>query len=186
LQAAQWHWLSRRKQGEMNSVVWWATVSLVLVAAVWDVRTRRIPNRLVLPFLVAGLAFSAGRHGMAGFARSIEGIGLAVVAVGVLCWLRGMGMGDLKLCAAVGAWIGFTQLAVALVITAMAGGVMAIVWAARHGALEESFDGAADLAFGAVRRGFRPHPVLTLDHPRARGIPYAPAIAVGALFSFFC
>jgi prepilin peptidase CpaA len=170
----------------MNSVVWWATASLVLVAAVWDVRTRRIPNRLVLPFLAAGLIFSTGRYGIAGFARSIEGIGLAVLVIGFLCWLRGMGMGDLKLCAAVGAWIGFSQLAVALVITAMAGGVMAIVWAARQGALGESFDGASDLAFGVVRRGFRRHPVLTLDHPRARAIPYAPAIAVGTLFSFFC
>jgi len=170
----------------MNSVVLWATATLVLAAAVWDIRTRRIPNRLVLPFLVAGLVVSAGRYGIAGFASSMEGIGLAAGAVGVLCWLRGMGMGDLKLCAAVGAWIGFTQLAVALVITAMAGGVMAIVWAARHGALGESLDGAADLAFGAVRRGFRPHPVLVLDHPRARRIPYAPAIAVGTLFSFFC
>lgn len=159
---------------------------LVLAAAVWDVRTRRIPNRLVLPFLVAGLVFSAARYGLAGFARSMEGIGLAVAAVGVFCWLRGMGMGDLKLCAAVGAWIGFTQLAVALVITAMTGGVMAVVWAARHGVLGESFDGAAELAFGAVRRGFRPHPILVLDHPRARGIPYAPAIAIGTLFSFFC
>lgn len=170
----------------MNSVVWWATSSLVLVAAVWDVRTRRIPNRLVLPFLVAGLVFSAGRYGVAGFARSMEGIGLAASAVGVLCWLRGMGMGDLKLCAAVGAWIGFAQLALALVITAVAGGVLAIVWAAQHRALGESFDGAADLAFGAFGRGFRPHPVLVLDHPRARGIPYAPAIAVGTIFSFFC
>jgi prepilin peptidase CpaA len=170
----------------MGSVVWWSTVILVLAAAVWDVRTRRIPNRLVLPFLVAGLVFSAARYGLAGFARSMEGIGLAVAAVGVFCWLRGMGMGDLKLCAAVGAWIGFTQLAVALVITAMTGGVMAVVWAARHGVLGESFDGAAELAFGAVRRGFRPHPILVLDHPRARGIPYAPAIAIGTLFSFFC
>jgi prepilin peptidase CpaA len=170
----------------MNSIVWWATTSLVLAAAVWDVRTRRIPNRLVIPFLVAGLVFNASRYGMAGFGKSMGGIGLAAVAAGVLCWLRGMGMGDLKLCAAVGAWIGVTQLALALVITAMAGGVMGIVWAARHGALGESFDGAADLAFGAVRRGFRHHPTLVLDHPRARAIPYAPAIAVGTLFSFFC
>lgn len=170
----------------MNSIVWWSTASLVLAAAVWDVRTRRIPNRLVIPFLVAGLVFSAARYGMAGFGKSMGGIGLAAAAVGVLCWLRGMGMGDLKLCAAVGAWVGFTQLAVALVITAMAGGVMALVWAGRHGAIGESFDGAADLAFGVLRRGLRPHPVLTLDHPRARGIPYAPAIAVGTLFSFFC
>jgi hypothetical protein len=30
------------------------------------------------------------------------GIALAAAVAGVLCWLRGMGMGDLKLCAAVG------------------------------------------------------------------------------------
>ena len=57
----------------MNSVVWWATVSLVLVAAVWDVRTRRIPNRLVLPFLVAGLAFSTARYGSRGSREASKG-----------------------------------------------------------------------------------------------------------------
>jgi prepilin peptidase CpaA len=51
------------------------------------------------------------------------GIALATVK-GVLCWLRGMGMGDLKLCAAVGAWISPGQLGIVLVATGMAGGVL--------------------------------------------------------------
>jgi Flp pilus assembly protein protease CpaA len=100
--------------------------------------------------------------------------------------MRGMGMGDLKLCAAVGAWVGFAQMGVALLVTAMAGGLMAVFWAASHRALGQSLGGASDLVFGFHRRGFRPHPTLTLDNPRGCNMPYAPAIAIGTLFSFFC
>jgi prepilin peptidase CpaA len=170
----------------MNSVVWWSTLSLVSVAAVVDIRCRRIPNWLVVPFLIAGIAFAFERGGFGGLARSLGGIALAGVATGGLCWLRGLGMGDLKLCAAVGAWVGFSQLGTALLLTAMAGGVMAILWAARHRVLKASFRGAADLACGFQRRGFRPHPDLVLDNPLGHKMPYAPAIAIGAVLSFFC
>lgn len=100
--------------------------------------------------------------------------------------LLAMGMGDLKLFAAVGAWIGFTQLGVALVMTAMAGGAMGILWTMRHHASGEVFDGAGDLLFGWRRRGFAAHHAVTLDNPLGHKMPYAPAIAIGTLFSFFC
>ena len=53
--------------------------------------------------------------------------------------LGGMGMGDVKLCAAIGAWVGPSQLMIALVITGLAGGVMAVCWAASRGFLGELF-----------------------------------------------
>jgi prepilin peptidase CpaA len=170
----------------MHSIVWWATLTLVLIAAIIDIRCRRIPNWLVVPFLAAGIVMGAGQHGFAGLARSLGGVTLAAVALGAFCRLKATGMGDLKLCVAIGAWIGFTQLAVALVITAMAGAVMAIGWAAFHGAVRESFDGASDLLLNFRARGLRPHPAIRLDHPAALRMPYAPAIAIGAIFSFFC
>jgi prepilin peptidase CpaA len=165
---------------------WWPTAILVLIAAAWDVRRRRIPNWLVIPFMAAGLAFGAGQHGLAGLGKSAGGIGLAVVVMGLFCRLRAMGMGDLKLCAAVGAWIGYRQLGLALVVAAMAAAVMAIGWAARRGVLRESLEGACELVLGAPGRGFRADPEMSLDNPRAHRIPYAPAIAIGTLFSFFC
>jgi len=170
----------------MNSIVWWSTLSLVVTAAVTDVRSRRIPNGLVIPFLAAGLIFALERLGLSGLTNSLEGIALAIVPLGALCWLRAMGMGDLKLCAAVGAWVGVEQLGVALVVTAVAGGVMAILWAVLHAEVGSSIDGASDLVFGFPARGFRPHSTLTLDNPRARTMPWAPAIAIGTIFSFFC
>ena len=39
--------------------------------------------------------------------------------------------------------------------------------------------------FGIRERGLRPHPELVLNNPRARKMPYAPAIAIGTLISFF-
>ena len=168
------------------NIVWWSTASLVITAAVIDLRCRRIPNWLVIPCLSAGVIFSVEQRGLAGLGKSLGGIALATLALGVLVWLRAMGMGDLKLCAAVGAWVGFTQLAVALVATAIAGGVMALLWTTRNRAVKESLDGAGELLFGLPRRGFRPHPTLVLDNPQAHAMPYAPAIAMGTLFSFFC
>jgi prepilin peptidase CpaA len=166
-------------------MIWWSTLALVVSAALIDIVSRRIPNWLVLPFLAGGVAFGVAQHGLAGLEKSLGGIALAAGAMGILCWLRAMGMGDLKLCAAIGAWIGFSQLGLALIVTAIAGGVMAILASALKGAGARPFDGAGDLLFGFWKRGFRPNPAFALDNPRGQKIPYAPAIAIGAIFSFF-
>jgi prepilin peptidase CpaA len=169
---------------DMHSMAWWPVFALLVMATVVDIRSRRIPNWLVLPFLAAGVIVGTASHGVKGLAQSMGGIALAAAVIGVLCWLGGMGTGDLKLCAAVGAWIGPAQLGTALVATGLAGGVLALIWAACHGYLRESLDGASDLVSGFCTKGIHPHPSLVLDNPIARRMPYAPAIAIGTLFSF--
>jgi len=98
----------------MHSIAWWPILALLVMATAVDIRSRRIPNWLVLPFLAAGVVVNTASHGVKGLGQSLGGIALAVAVTGVLCWLRGMGMGDLKLCAAVGGWIGPGQLGAAL------------------------------------------------------------------------
>ena len=169
----------------MHSIAWWPTVVVLAVATFTDLRSRRIPNWLVLPFMVAGVAVSAWVHGWHGIGQSLAGLGLGAAIFGVLALMGGMGMGDVKLCAAIGAWIGPSQLVVALVVTGVAGGVMALCWAAAGGFLGDLFKNTGDLVFGLKERGIRPHPELVLDNPLARKMPYAPAIAIGTLVSFF-
>ncbi len=169
----------------MHSIAWWPTLIVLLVATVTDLRSRRIPNWLVLPFLVLGILVSGFVHGWGGVGHSLEGIALGAVLFGTLCWMGGMGMGDVKLCAAIGAWIGPGQLTTALVLTGIAGGVMALGWAIGGGFLGELFSGAGELLFSFKERGLRPHPELVLSNPLTRKMPYAPAIAVGTLISFF-
>ncbi len=168
----------------MHSIAWWPTLIAVTIATISDIRSRRIPNWLVLPFLLAGIIVSTVAGGWSGLGQSFLGLSLAGVLMGILYWLGGTGMGDVKLCVAIGAWIGPGQLGVALVVMGITGGVMALLWAAFGGHLNESVNGAGDLILGARKRGLQPHPTLQLANPAARKMPYAPAIAVGTLFSF--
>lgn len=168
-----------------SSIAWWPTVIVLAVATFTDLRSRRIPNWLVLPFLVAGIAVSGWLHGWHGIGHSLAGIAVGGVLFGVLSMMGGMGMGDVKLCAAIGAWIGPGQLLTALVLTGIVGGIMALCWAAAGGFLGELFSGTGDLVFGLKDRGLKTDPELTLKNPLARKMPYAPAIAIGTLVSFF-
>jgi len=165
----------------MHSFAWWPTLAVVGVATLTDLRSRRIPNWLVLPFLVAGVAVSGLLHGWHGVWMSLAGIALALGTFGVLFFMGGMGAGDVKLCAAIGAWIGPWQLLIALVITGLVGGVMALAWAVWGGFLKDLFANTGNLIFGWKQRG-------TLDDPKSqarRRLPYAPAIAIGTVISFF-
>src|SRR5215475_6043402 len=101
----------------MHSLSWWPTFIVLAVATFTDLRSRRIPNWLVLPFLLAGLVVSAFLHGWQGLLQSVEGLVVGAAFFGFLALMGGMGMGDVKLCAAIGAWIGPTQMLTALVLT---------------------------------------------------------------------
>jgi len=143
----------------MHSFAWWPTVVVVVLATLTDLRNRTIPNWLSLPFLLLGLIVPAWLHGWQGFAQSLEGFGLGALVYGFLSWFGGMGMGDVKLVAAIGAWIGPHQVLFAMLLIAMAGGLMALSWA------------AVGYFQGKVWK--------------SQKIPYAPAIAIGTLISFF-
>jgi len=145
----------------MNSIAWWANVVVLVVASGIDLRTRRIPNWLSVPFLLCGLIVPAIAGGWARLGTSFAGFGLALLLFGLPCFLRGMGMGDLKLAAGVGAWIGPGQFWLAFIMTAIVGGIVAVAYAVRHRSRGRSLDQAP------------------------QSIPYAPAIAIGTLFSFF-
>jgi prepilin peptidase CpaA len=165
----------------VHSFAWWPTLAVVGVATLTDLRSRRIPNWLVLPFLVIGVVVSTLLHGWHGAWLSLAGMALALGTFGVLYWMGGMGAGDVKLCAAIGAWIGPSQLVIALVVTGLAGGVMVLAWAVWSGFLKDLFASTGNLVFGWRQRGTQRDPNLQLS----RRIPYAPAIAIGTVISFF-
>ncbi len=168
----------------MESIALGPTILALGIACFTDIRSRRIPNALVVPFALSGLAANCFTQGLTGLWHSVGGICVAGVVCGLFCYLRGMGMGDLKLCAAIGAWIGPEQLAFALVMTFIAGAVIGIVWALCTKSLLRSLDSTGDLVSGFAKRGIRPHDSIVLENPKALRIPYAPAIAFGTLFSF--
>ena len=169
----------------ISTIVLWPTAAVLAVATVTDLRSRRIPNWLTFPYMAAGLIVAAWLGGWQGELRGLGGFALGACIYGALNLMGGMGMGDVKLCAAIGLWIGASQLMLSMVMTAMVGGVMAFAWAIGGGFLGDLFKGSGDLIFGFSKRGLSPHPELVLSNPMTRKMPYAPAIAIGTLLSFF-
>ena len=169
----------------VNSATWWLTVCVLGVCLVTDLRSRRIPNVVVLPYLLMGLLAAGLTRGWAGLEHSFAGLLVGGLFFGVIAWLGGMGMGDVKLCAAIGAWVGPHQMLIALIVTGLAGGVLALGWAVAGGFCGELFGRTGTLLTGFFSRGVRPNPDYMLQTPKVRKMPYAPAIVIGTLVSFF-
>jgi len=169
----------------MHTIAWWPTLAALAVAVVTDLRRRIIPNWLVFPFLSAGLAVSGFIGGWHGIGQSFLGVGLGLLLFGILFWMGGMGAGDVKLAAAIGAWVGPGQLFFALFVTAIVGGLMALGWAVAGGFVPDLFKGSGNLLFGRKKGETEPAEELKLSNPKTRKMPYAPAIALGTLISFF-
>lgn len=88
------------------TLVFLAAVStLTLVAAYWDVKTRKLPNWLTVSGFVAALVFHTTIGGIAGLGDSLLGF-LTGFAILLILWLTGGGgAGDVKLMGALGAWL---------------------------------------------------------------------------------
>jgi len=100
------------------------------IAAAIDARTRRIPNWLTLALAVAGLivAWLAPISGGAfGIGASAKGLGIGCAIPFLCCAISALGAGDVKLLAAIGAWVGAWPILVIMLAAALLGGVLAVV-----------------------------------------------------------
>jgi prepilin peptidase CpaA len=106
--------------------IWLVTVTLV-VAAVIDGMKLKVPNWLTLPMILSGWVFNFAVGGWAGLAWSLVGtvVGLALLLPAYA--IGGMGAGDVKLLAGVGAWVQAETTFYAFCWSAVIGGVIAVL-----------------------------------------------------------
>jgi prepilin peptidase CpaA len=157
-------------------------LSVATVGAVQDIRGGRIPNWLTYGGLLAALAARLFMLGGPGLRDSVIGA-LAGGGVFYLLFLvGGMGGGDVKLMAAVGAWAGATQVVIVLFAAAIAGGIIAFGFMIFHRQVRLTLLNTANLIRHHLTSGFRPHPVLNIRDPSAVRVPYGLAIAIGTLY----
>jgi prepilin peptidase CpaA len=155
----------------------------LLAGASWsDVRTRRIPNRLVLVGTLAGLALNAllppgmglfsTSPGSLGFVSALGGFAIGLGALLPLYLLRTMGAGDVKLMAMSGAFLGPVDILGAVVMTLLAGGILGIAVALKNGVLRSTLT--------KVRAMIMQTTIMALTGQDARIDP-VPASAAGTL-----
>ena len=164
----------------------------LLVSASWtDARERRIPNKLVLAGLLTGFAlntampqgsglFSAHPGGI-GFLNAMLGAAVGLGALLPLYLLRTMGAGDVKLMAMIGAFLGPVSILGAVLMTFLAGGILAIAAALWKGVLRSTLINAHSMLFHTMLRTMTGHGAQIELLPAAGTLPYALAITAGTL-----
>jgi len=157
-------------------------VLVALVGAVTDIRSARIPNRLTYTALLAALPLRTALLGLAGLKSGIIGMLVAGGLFLLLYTLGAMGGGDMKLMAAVGAWVGSTQVMTLILAAALAGGVLAIGRIIFRNMVGQTLRNTMQLIYYRLTSGLQPHPELNVKSSGSQRVPYGVAIAVGALF----
>lgn len=162
-------------------------LALVLGAAIYDVRYRRIPNWLSVGGVLIGLMLNAwlvaeGRP-WPGLRFSLIGMAVAFGVYFGLYALRAMGAGDVKLMAAIGAMVGWEDWFGIFIITAIIGGLAALILVALRGRFKRTIFNVSFI-LSEMKSG-RPAYVgkeeLDVRSPKAVGLPHGAVIAVGTI-----
>ena len=110
-------------------IQWGVAIGASMVAAVYDVRTRRIPNRLTFSLLGFGLIWATWVGGLSGLVESIAACLILAIPFVVLFVFAGGGAGDAKLMGALGAWLGLADGLVTLVAVVTVGALWGLALA---------------------------------------------------------
>jgi prepilin peptidase CpaA len=158
------------------------TLVAVGIATVTDLRWRRIPNLLTFPAALVGIVLRTSFQGWEGLALSVCGLIGGPVLLLLLHTGRGLGMGDIKLAAAVGAILGPPLTLVAMLLAAVAGGVLALGSQLRPGGVLSQTLGVLLIGLPGVGRLARAHAAVPVPTAPAK-IPYGVGIAIGSLLT---
>lgn len=101
------------------------------IAAVWDYRQHRIPNKLTLPVFFAGWVYQVIFHQWSGLGNAALGFLVGFGVLFVLWIVGGGGGGDVKLMGALSVWLGYRLTLLVLIASTAAvvvGTVTLVVW----------------------------------------------------------
>jgi prepilin peptidase CpaA len=158
-----------------------ALFAMVVAAAAFDIRSRKIPNWLTLGGMAAGIGLQALLHGLTGFRLSVEGLALGFGVYLAFYCLRAMGAGDVKLMGAVGAFAGPVLWFHVFLATSVAAGILALWLSLAKGRFRQTLWNIGYLILELIH--FRPpyykHPELDVKSGHALKMPHGVAIAAG-------
>ena len=144
-----------------------AALIIGAAACATDLHSRRIPNWLTFGASAAALAFHYLTAGQDGVVHAMGGWVIGLVLFMPMFLLGGMGAGDVKLLAALGAWLGPGYATLLAMYSSLAGGVIAVPMAMRHNYLGTAFKNIGSLARFWWYCGVRPLRRVSLERWRS-------------------
>jgi prepilin peptidase CpaA len=158
-------------------------LGLVLAAAVYDVRFRRIPNWLSVGGALAGVALNVFLGPPFGILFALKGLAAGFGLYFVLYVLHAMGAGDVKLMSAVGALVGWQNWAGIFLITAVLGGAAAICLALARKRLGRTFWNLGFIIseMKSGRPAYLGREELDVKSSKSLGLPHGAVIAAASI-----
>jgi prepilin peptidase CpaA len=153
-------------------------LAFAITVAIGDTWWRKIPRKLTLGGLLAGLVYHAF---FGGFWPSLLTAGLGFLLGLGLYELRAIGGGDVKLVTAMGAILGFHHWVLAVEIAIVVAGVMALAGVIYRRILLQTFRNIGRLLKHFFTNGFLPHPEIQISNPSLVRIPFGVAAAMGTI-----
>src|SRR5438093_11608574 len=151
----------------MSSLIAATAVAFVALCVTIDVRTRRIPNAGSGTAMLLGITLNTAHEGAAGLLDSVAGLGLTT---GALLWpfaLGGIGGGDVKMMAAVGALLGPRLAFLGLGLGMILGGAIMVLHLGRLGRLGQKLRATAAMFSTAAVTGSLAPLRVSADEPDA-------------------
>jgi prepilin peptidase CpaA len=166
-------------------VVWFVS-AILIEAAVIDGMKLRVPNWLTYHLGVGGLVFAAFTGGPPAILWGIAGAVVGLLLLLPLYAIGGMGAGDVKLLAGMGAWMGPAITLGAFVTSGIVGGAMALVMIYRSGAMFHHLAMAQTIGneILTVRDPVKLSEAAAKRKPGALLLPYGIPIAIGSITYF--
>lgn len=160
-----------------------ALLALVVVAAVYDFRYRRIPNWLALIGLGAGLGLNTVLGKWEGLQTAGGGFAVGFGLYFLLYLIRAMGAGDVKLMGAVGSLVGPTEWLKLFAAAAIVGGALGLVMIVAKGRFRQTFWNIGFILseFAHFRAPYMKRQELDVKSSQAATLPHGVAIALGTV-----
>lgn len=155
-------------------------LALCAGASYTDLRSRRIPDLLTYPTMVVALVLAFAGAGLPGLLGAATGLLVCGMVLGLVAMAGGMGGGDVKLMAAVGALLGVPDCLWGLLYAALLGGALAVGMALWKGDLRRALGNIGSWTWGVVKMA-KDRPALGQGAPLY--VPYGVAIALGAIWA---
>ncbi|MCA1032212.1 prepilin peptidase [Bacillus timonensis] len=146
-----------------------------------DIRQRKILNIVTFPTIIIGFIFYTITNGLEGFLFSGKGflVGLGLLLIPYL--LGGMGAGDVKLMAAIGALTGVDVVLQSFLYTALIGGLIALILIVKKRGIRSLFFSPKHIVFNLLAG----NSVMNQDEKTKITFPYGVPIALGTLLAVF-
>lgn len=158
-----------------------------LAGAICDRRGFRLPNRLTLGLLAAGCLWNTGLHGWSGLGHAFTGAAVGGALLLPVYLRGGMGAGDVKMLAAVGAWLGALPVMGVFVVAGLAAGAWSVVLIGRQPAGTRRYLPSAQQQPAWATTLAAPDELarrVAAPDARQRLIPFGILIALGVVMQF--